>query len=172
MIKLDVITGNSTENKQKFIEKLYGNAKNAVVLPATALNAEYLRAVLHADNAAERIAADLDCGKGVGEFVKEVGGFCGVEKNLVLCFLENEANYSGEDFRAVTGEADAVILSGFSENDINATVEKIKERNPRVTVLAAEGIKNGKTLVENLEDGKRILNLFSADIKNLFNEKH
>lgn len=172
MIKVDVITGNSTENKQKFIEKLYGNAKNAVVLPATALNAEHLRAVLQADNAAERVVFDLDCKADAGEFIKEFGGICGVELNLALGFLENELNYSAELAAKITREADAVILSGYNENNINAAIEKIKENNPRVTVLAAEGIKNGKTLVENLEDGKRILNLFSADIKNLFNEKH
>lgn len=173
MIKLDVLTGKSTLAKQKLIEKLYGGAEKTVFLSATDSLDELPRAVAVADTTVtEKIVIDLDSDTEAGDCIKRLYDLRGAEVNLVLGCVESGLDYSGERLRAVTDEADAVILCGFNKNDINATVEKIKENNPRVTVTIGEDIKSGKTLIGSLEDGKRILNLFSADIKNLFNEKH
>ena len=97
---------------------------------------------------------------------------CGdIDENLIIGYVEKGAYLNDERLTNVTRDADAVVLSGFFGGERIEAIEKIKEFNPRVTVILSEDIKNGKTLITNLEDGKRILNLFSADIKNLFNDK-
>ena len=181
MIKLDIITGDITENKQKFIERLYFGEKSVYILPANPSCGECdakcdecadFDSFIKSAAKAERVVINYAPTGKTGEILK-VARPCGdIYENLIIGYVEKGARLTDERLVNVTRDADAVVLSGFFGDESIKAIEKIKESNPRVTVIFDEDIKNGKTLITNIEDGKRILNLFSADIKNLFNDKH
>lgn len=180
MIKLDIITGDITENKQKFIERLYGGEKGVYIFPANPscgeCDAECVNCAVF-DNyiklavAAERVVVNYAPNGKTGDILRVTRPCGDIDENLIIGYVEKDAYLTDEGLTNVTRDADAVVLSGFFGDERIEAIEKIKEFNPRVTVILSEDIKNGKTLITNLEDGKRILNLFSADIKNLFNDK-
>lgn len=180
MIKFDIITGDITENKQKFIERLYGGEKGVFIFPANPscgeCDAECVNCAVF-DNyikpaaAAERVVVNYAPTGKTGEILRVTRPCGDIDENLIIGYVEKGAHLNDERLTNVTRDADAVVLSGFLGDERIQAIEKIKEFNPRVTVILSEDIKNGKTLITNLEDGKRILNLFSADIKNLFNDK-
>ena len=165
---IDIITGEATENKRKFIEKLYGGESIAVISACSASEAIGFVCDL---NGVNKTALNLAAGVDTREVIKAVRARLDLKIELLIAYIESGAPLSGERLINATGEADAVVLDGFCETARKAAVEKIKETNPRVTVVIGEEIKNGKTLLDNLIDGKRILNLFSGDIKNLFDRK-
>lgn len=166
MIKIDVIIGKITENKRKFIEKLYGAIKNEVVTPTNAdiREGRFLNQLI-ATRKRDRLVVNIDKTLLLNGFIKDDYN----KMNIIIAYVENGACVNDEEIKATTEFADAVVLKGYTDVERIKVIERVKETNPRVTVVNGEDIKSGEMLMESIEDAKRILKMLSTDIKNLFN---